>query len=442
MMSQSPHITGEKAAALIARDSRVMSTSNTRPYPLAIDHARGAEVWDVDGRRYIDFMAGIAVTSTGHCHPQVVQAIKAQADRFLHICLSDFYFDVAVELAEKLNEIAPFKENAKMFFTNSGTEAIEAAMKLARYHTGRPNLIAFHGAFHGRTMGALSLTGSKYVQKKGFAPFVPGVTHVPYPNEYHPVINKGRFSDYGEAVVSYIEKVVFATHVPASSVAAIFVEPIQGEGGYVVPPPGFFPALRDLCDRHGILLVVDEIQSGIGRTGKWWAVEHFGVEPDIFTTSKGLASGMPLGAMVARESVMTWQPGSHGSTFGGNPLACAAAVATLKLVEEGYMQNAAEMGQYMMDALGEMLPRHPILDHVRGKGLMIGVEIVDHHDSRTPSQALRDQVVAAAFERGLLLLGAGNTALRLIPPLMIDKRLMDEGLQILDDALTAVERRL
>lgn len=430
---------GSKAQQLIARDERLFSTSNAREYPLVIDRARGAEVWDIEGNRYIDFMSGIAVTGTGHAHPEVVKAIKEQAEKFVHICLSDFYYEVAVELAEKLNEIRPFKEPARMFFTNSGAEAVEAAMKLARYHTKRPNYIAFQGAFHGRTMGALSLTGSKFVQKAGFQPLVPGVTHVPYPNEYRPVIAQRPGEDYGEAIVRYIEDRVFATTVPPESVAAIFVEPIQGEGGYIIPPQGFLPALRRLCDQHGILLVVDEIQTGVGRTGKWWAVEHFGVEPDIYTSAKGLASGMPLGAMIARESVMTWGHGAHGSTYGGNPVACAAAVATLRLIEGGYMQNAAEVGAFVTDALEELLPRHPHMDHVRGKGLMIGVEIVKDRTSREPAPMLRNQVVQEAFQRGLLVLGAGTSTLRLIPPLMVDRGTAEEALHILDEALSAAE---
>lgn len=430
---------GPQARELIKRDEAVMSPSMPRSYPFAIARGSGTEVWDVDGNRYLDFATGIAVTSTGHCHPEVVQAIKDQADRFIHICLADFHYEIAVELAEKLHEIAPFEEDAQIFLTNSGTEAVEAAMKLARYATGRPQFIAFYGAFHGRSLGSLALTASKYTQKEGFFPMVPGVTHVPYPDPYRPLLNVDNYRDIGEAVVDHIENVVFAGKVPGDEVAAIFVEPILGEGGYVVPPDGFFPALRDLCDRYEILLVADEVQSGIGRTGKWWAIEHFGVEPDIVTSAKGLASGMPLGALIARKSLMTWGPGAHGSTFGGNPVSCAAALATLRLVENGYMQNAAEVGEYILEALHEIQPRHPSIGHIRGKGLMIGVDLVEDHTTREPAHDLRDDVADRAFQKGLLVLGCGWGTLRLMPPLNVDRATADEAIGILDQALTEAE---
>lgn len=435
-------IPGPRARSILKRDKEVMSPSLPRSYPLVVDHARGAEVWDVDGNRYIDFMTGIAVTSTGHSHPEVVKAIKDQAEKFIHICLADFHYEVAVELAEKLAQIAPFKEDAQVFFTNSGAEAIEAAIKLARYATRRRQFIAFQGAFHGRTIGALSLTASKYRQREGFFPLMPGVTHVPYPDPYRPSLNAARFEDYGEAVVDYIENTVFASFVPAREVAAVFVEPILGEGGYVVPTPGFFPALRDLCDRHGILLVADEVQSGMGRTGKWWAIEHFGVEPDIVTSAKGIASGMPLGAVIARKRLMTWEPGSHGSTFGGNPVSCAAALATLRLIENGYMQNAAEMGAYMLSALEQLMEHHPLIGDLRGKGLMIGIEIVSDRKTRAPAHDIRDQIIYEAYQNGLLLLGAGESTIRLMPPLMISRELADEALTVLDRALTTIEMGL
>ncbi len=435
-------IPGPRAKAIIARDKRVLSPSLPRSYPLVIDHGRGAEVWDVVGNRYIDFMTGIAVTSTGHSHPEVVRAIKEQAEKFLHICLADFHYEVAVELAEKLDEIAPFEEDAQVFFSNSGAEAIETAIKLARYTTKRQYFISFQGAFHGRTIGALSLTASKYKQRQGFSPLMPGVVHVPYPNAYRPTLHDVCCDDYGEAVVHYIENTVFHSFVPAEEVAAIFVEPILGEGGYVVPTPGFFPALRDLCDRYGILLVADEVQSGIGRTGKWWAIEHFGVEPDIVTSAKGLASGMPLGAVIARKRLMTWPPGAHGSTFGGNPVSCAAALATLRLIENGMMQNAAEMGRYLLEQLKQLEARHLLIGEVRGIGLMIGVEIVKDREARTPAPKLRDKIVDLAFENGLLLLGAGESAIRFMPPLMISRDLIDEALVILDHTLTEVEAAL
>jgi 4-aminobutyrate aminotransferase len=430
---------GPRGEAILARDKQVMSPSLPRSYPLIIDHAKGAEVWDVDGNRYIDFMTGIAVTSTGHAHPKVVEAIKQQAEKFLHICLADFYYEVAVELAEAMDRIAPFKEDAQIYFTNSGAEALEAAIKLARYATKRTEFIAFQGAFHGRTIGALSLTASKFRQREGFFPLMPGVTHVPYPDPYRPTLSHGHFDDYGEAVVDYIEHTVLKRFVPAENVAGVFVEPILGEGGYVVPAPGFFPALRDLCDRYEFLLIADEVQSGMGRTGKWWAIEHFGVEPDIVTSAKGIASGMPLGALISRKSLMTWEPGAHGSTFGGNPVACAASLATIRLIEDGYMQNAAEQGTYLLERLTDMQARHPLIGHVRGKGLMIGIDLVTDQEKRTPAVKQRDAVVHAAFERGLLLLGAGESVIRLMPPLMIDRATADEALDILDDCLGVAE---
>ena len=436
--SDAPTIPGPRGREIIERDEQVMSPSLPRSYGLVISHASGAEVWDVDENRYIDFMTGIAVTSTGHCHPEVVQAIKDQAERFLHICLSDFYYDVAAQVAEKLAAIAPFKEEAQVFLSNSGAEAVEAAMKLARYTTGRRQFISFQGAFHGRTLGALSLTASKYSQRAGFAPFIPGVTHIPYPGAYRPVLNMGLRADYGEAVVDYIEH-LFDISLDAGDVAAIVIEPILGEGGYVVPTPGFFPALRALCDRYKILLIADEVQSGMGRTGKWWAIEHFGVEPDIVTVAKGIASGMPLGAMIARKSLMTWEPGAHGSTFGGNPVSCAAALATLRLIENGLMQNAAEMGDYLLNAARELMARHPSIGDVRGKGLMIGMELVKDHVTREAAHDLRDAVILHAFMNGLLLLGAGKSALRLMPPLTITRDLADEALGILDKSLAAAE---
>ncbi len=422
---------GPKAQALVARDHKVVSPSYPRGYPFVMDHGRGTEVWDVDGNRYLDFAAGIAVVSTGHSHPQVVQAIQEQAERFLHIS-SDFYHEKWIALSEKLNEIAPFEEDAEVFLTNSGTESVEAAIKLARLHTGRSQFIGFLGAFHGRTMGAVAFTASKAVYHRGFFPLMGGVTHAPYPDPYRPMLVSRPGEDYGETVVRYIEEEIFVRIAPPEDVAGILVEPIQGEGGYVVPSPGFFPALRELCDRHGILLIVDEVQSGVGRTGKWWAIEHFGVEPDIVTAAKGIASGIPLGAMIARKSVMTWPKGAHGNTYGGNPVACAASLATLDLIEKQYMQNAAEMGQYMMDALAEIQARHPSIGDVRGKGLMIGVDFVKDRETREPAGDLRARVEQLGFQYGLLLLGCGKSTIRIAPPLSISKAEVDEGLEIFD----------
>lgn len=430
---------GPKGKALIGRDESVISPSYTRSYPFVMARGQGAEVWDVDGNRFIDFTTGIAVTSTGHSHPQVVQAIKDQADKFIHMAGTDFYYEVEVELAERLNEIAPIDEDIQVFFTNSGTEATEAAIKLARHVTGRPRFLAFYGGFHGRSMGALAFTASKTIQQGGFFPTMPGVTHVPFPDPYRPVLRTEGFDDYGEAVVDYIENVLFKTNVPPDEVAGVLVEPIQGEGGYVVPPDGFFPALREMCDRHGILLIADEIQSGMGRTGKWWAIEHWGVQPDIVLAAKGIASGMPLGAMIARRSLMTWPPGAHGNTFGANPISCAAALATIDLIEGGMMANAAEMGAYIIDAVHEIAPRHPGIGDIRGKGLMIGIELVKDLETKEHAKALRDDAVERAYDEGLLLLGCGQSTLRLMPPHNVDKAIADEGLHLLDKALTSAE---
>lgn len=430
---------GPKARALIKRDSSVISPSYPRGVPFVMDHGRGTQVWDVDGNRFLDFAAGIAVVATGHSHPEVVKAIQQQAEQFLHIS-SDFYHSKWVELGEKLDEIAPFEEAAVSFMTNSGTEAVETAIKLARYHTGRSNFIGFTGAFHGRTMGAVTFTASKPTYHRGFYPLMPGVVHAPYPNPYRPVLERNFGEDYGETVVRYIEDQILGHILPPDEIAGILVETIQGEGGYIVPPPGFFPALRDLCDKHDILLILDEVQSGMGRTGKWWAIEHFEVEPDVVTAAKGIASGLPLGAAIARKSVMDWPRGAHGNTFGGNPLSCAAAIATMELIEREYMQNAVEVGQYTQDALHEIMARHPSIGDVRGLGLMLGVEFVRDRKSKYPAEKLRDRVADLAFERGLILLGCGKSVMRLSPPLSVSKPEIDEGLTILEEAITLAEK--
>ncbi|MEE9216694.1 MAG: acetyl ornithine aminotransferase family protein [Anaerolineales bacterium] len=426
----------DKSRELLKRDQAVVSPSYPRAAPFVMDHGAGAEVWDVDGNRFLDFMAGIAVCTTGHSHPKVVAAIQDQAERFIHIS-SDYYHPIWVELSERVAEIAPFSEPAKVFLGNSGTEAVETAIKLAHYHTGRPLFIGFQGGFHGRTLGSLAFTSSKSVQRSGFGPPSIGVTHVPYPNDYRQVLQPTS-DDYGETVVNYIEDQIFKTVVPPEDCAAILVEPILGEGGYVVPTPGFFPALRELCNRHGILLIVDEVQSGIGRTGKWWAIEHWDVEPDIVCFAKGIASGVPMGGIVARESVMDGPEGSHGNTYGGNPLACSAALATLALVEEELMVNAQEMGEYAMDALEEMQSRHPSIGEVRGKGLMIGIEFVEDHDAKKPAHELRERIIEEAFNRGLLLLGCGASTIRLAPALSIEEGLLEEGLRIMEESISTV----
>ena len=435
------NVPGPKARDLLARDRAVVSHAYGRVADFVMDYGRGSEVFDVDGNRYIDFVSGIAVNATGHSHPHVVRQIQQQAEKFLHIS-SDYYHESWVKLSERLNEIAPFDEDAHIFLGNSGTEAIEAAIKLARYHTGRTQFIGFMGGFHGRTLGALGFTASKTVQRRGFMP-IQGVTHVPYPYTYRPALAmQPEDEDYGETVVNYLEKMVFKNLVAPEDVAAILVEPIQGEGGYVVPPASFFPQLRELCNRHGILLIVDEVQTGVGRTGRWWAIEHWGVEPDIVCTAKGIASGVPLGGIIARQSVSTWPTSAHGNTYGGNPLAMVAALATLDVLENGGIQNAAAQGDHMLARLEEMAARHPSIGEVRGKGLMIGVEFVQDKASKAPAARIRNRIVELAFEHGLLLMGCGANSMRLIPPLVIERSLVDEGLEIFDYVIGLAEAEL
>jgi 4-aminobutyrate aminotransferase len=437
-----PHnqLPGPKAQAIIDRDHAFVSPSYPRGYPFVMDHGSGTEVWDVDGNRFLDFAAGIAVAATGHSHPQVVKAIQDQAEKFIHIS-SDFYHETWVQLAEKLNEIAPFDEPAASFMTNSGTESVESAIKLARYHSHRPQFIGFLGAFHGRTLGSISFTASKAQYKGRFFPLVNGVVHAPYPDPYRPVLTQKKGEGYGEAVVRYIEEQILARIIPPEEVAGFLIEPIQGEGGYIVPPPDFFPALRELCDQYGILLIADEVQSGMGRTGQWWAIDNFGVKPDIITSAKGIASGMPLGAMITRKEIMSWPKGSHGNTFGGNPVSCAAALATIDLIEKHYLQNAREVGEYILDALAEIMVRHPSIGDVRGIGLMIGVEFVKDRETKEPAAALRDEIVNEAFYQGLLTLGCGNSTIRLSPPLSTTRAEADEALKVFETAITLAEKR-
>jgi len=424
---------GPRAQALLARDRPVSSPSYPRDYPFVMAKGRGAEVWDVDGNRYLDFMSGIGVCSTGHAHPQVVQAIRDAADDFLHIS-SDYWHERMTRLAERMNELDPVGEPAQAFICQSGTESVEGALKLARYVSGRPRFISFLGGFHGRTMGSLAFTSSKYTQQAGFFPTMPGVTHVPFPNPYRPLLAG---ADQGKAVIDYIETVLFQSNVPPAEVAAIIVEPIQGEGGYLVPPDGFLAGLRALCDRYGILLIFDEVQSGIGRTGRMFASQHWGVTPDIMTLAKGLASGLPLGLVVARRRHMEqWKRGAHGNTFGGNPLCCAAALATLDLIEREYAANAASVGDYFLGRLRELQQRFPCIGEVRGKGLMIGMELVTDRSTRAPARALCEAVLTRAFHHGLLLLSCGLSTVRFIPPLMINRGHVDEALELLAPALT------
>jgi 4-aminobutyrate aminotransferase len=425
---------GPRARAVIERDARAVSPSYTRCYPLVVERGEGAMVVDVDGNRFLDFNAGIAVVAAGHCHPRVVEAIQRQAERLIHMSGTDFFYEEMVALAEKLGEIAPGDVDRRVSFGNSGAEAVEGALKLARYATGRDKMIAFYGGFHGRTMGALSLTARKAVQRAGFGPMMPGVTHAPYPNCYRCPF--GREPD-GCAVecVGFIENTLLKTVSPAEETAAIVVEPVQGEGGYVVPPQKFFDELARVAKQNGILLIFDEVQSGMGRTGRMWAAEHFQMVPDILAVAKGIASGLPLGATVARADLMTWPPGAHASTFGGNPVACAASLATIALLEEGLIDNAARMGAYMMDRLRGWPARFPQVGDVRGLGLMIGVELVRDQATRERAPQLRDRVVALAFERGLLVLGAGENTIRICPPLVITAQQCDFAMETLEECL-------
>ena len=422
---------GPKARALIARDAEVVSPSYPRDYPFAMSHGRGAEAWDVDGNRFLDFAAGIAVCSTGHSHPEVVQAIKDAADSFLHIS-SDYWHERQVRLGERIRDLKPMGDEPVMsFMCQSGTEAVEGALKLARYVTGRGRFIGFLGGFHGRTMGSLAFTSSKYTQQSGFFPTMPGVTHVPYPNNFRPLLAG---DDQGKAVLDYIENVLFQHNVPAREVAGILVEPIQGEGGYLVPPDGFLQGLRELCDRHGIMLIFDEVQSGIGRTGKMFAAHHVGVAPDIMTLAKGLGSGMPIGLVVARKKWMEqWKRGAHGNTYGGNPVCCAAALATIDLVEREYMANAATVGAYFMTKLRELQCGYACIGEVRGRGLMIGMELV--LPDGAPARKLCDDLVTRAYHNGLLLLSCGQSTVRFMPPLLITTENVDDAMTILEKSL-------
>ena len=432
---------GPKAKAAVAADARLISPSYTRSYPLVARRGRGLRVEDVDGNEFLDFAAGIAVTSTGHCHPEVVAAIQKQAAELIHISGTDFYDEHLTDLADKLSAVAPMPGPHKFFYGNSGAEAIECALKLARYHTGRQHIIAFLGAFHGRTMGALSLTASKPQQKRRFSPLVPGVTHVRYPYAYRGCTGGPQEEEaFALGCARYIEDKLFKTILAPEEVAAIFVEPIQGEGGYVVAPTNFLRELRKICDRHGILLVADEVQSGAGRTGKWWAIEHSGVQPDIVCMAKGIASGMPLGICMSRADIMDWVPGSHASTFGGNPVSIAAALATMDVLEREAIANAARVGAKMIERLNGWKQTHPLVGDVRGRGLMIGIELVKDKTTREPATALRNKVETLAFERGLMILGCGETSLRLCPPLIVSENEATVALDILEDALSEVEK--
>ena len=434
-----PHIKtslpGPKAKAIIDKDAKFVSPSYTRDYPLVIARGEGAVVEDVDGNVFLDCAAGIAVNSTGVSHPEVVKAISEQAAKFIHMSGTDFYYEPQVRLAEELSTLVPIAGDVRAFFANSGTETTEAAIKLSRYYTKRSNVIAFLGSFHGRSLGALSLTASKSIQRRGFGPLMPGVYHAPYPDTYR---FNGSADACAEASLSFIRDQILVHLTSPDEVSAIVVEPIQGEGGYIVPPRAFLQGLRELTAQHGIMLVLDEVQSGMGRTGKMFAAEHFGVQGDIVNIAKGIASGLPLGITCARAEVMSWPPGAHASTFGGNPVACAAALVTLRLLREQYVQNAATVGDYMMTALRAMQDKHPIIGDVRGRGLMIGVELVKDRTTKERAVDERNAIVQAMFRRGVLILGAGRNSIRFAPPLVLTKDQADAILRLFDESLAEI----
>jgi 4-aminobutyrate aminotransferase len=429
---------GPEAQKILALDRQFVSPSYTRDYPLVARRGQGMMVEDVDGNTFLDFAAGIAVVATGHCHPEVVAAIQKQAAELIHLSGTDFYYAGMAELAEKLASLAPGSEAKRVYFGNSGTEAVEAAIKLAKYHTRRDKLIAFEGAFHGRTMGALSMTASRAIQRKGFGSLLAGVFHAPFPDTY-----RGAYGVRPECAAAdclgYLENELFRRRVDPEEVAAIFIEPIQGEGGYLPAPAEFLQGLERICRRYGILLVADEVQSGMGRTGKWWAIEHAGVEPDIICTAKGIASGMPLSAVIARASVMDWTPGAHASTFGGNPVSIAASLATISLLERGYIANAARMGEFIFGRMADWRQRHKIVGNIRGKGLMIGIEIVRDQKTKERAPDLRNRLVQMAFQKGLLLLGCGDTSLRLMPPLIVEEEQADFALSVLESSIAELQ---
>ena len=429
---------GPKARAWVSRDQKALSQSATRIYPLVVAEARGTEVTDVDGNRYLDFTAGIAVVATGHSHPKVVDAIRRQAERFIHMSGTDFYYPAQVRLAEAMDRIAPGSGPKRTFFSNSGAEAVEAAFKLARYRSRRPLTLAFQGAFHGRTMGALSLTASKAAQRRHFSPLVPGAMHVPYAYCYRCPYGL-TYPSCRMHCVQIIKEQYFRSVLPPEDVAAIVVEPIQGEGGVVVPPPEFHPMLAELAHEFGILYVVDEVQTGMGRTGKMFASQHWGVTPDIMAVGKGIASGLPMGATVASAGLMSWPAGSHANTFGGNPVVCEAALMTIELLEKGLVANAEKMGKHLLAELKRMQARHRLIGDVRGKGLMIGIECVRDPDSKEMAIEERNDIIQRCFRKGLLLLGAGQNVIRLVPPLMVTKRDADIALEILDAVFDEVE---
>jgi len=431
---------GSKAREILERDERLISSSYVRFYPLVVESGRGCIIRDVDGNEYIDFNSGLVCMNVGHNHPKVIEAIKKQLERFLHYSNTDFYYREVVDLAERLCEITPGKFEKKVYYGNSGTEAVEAAIKLAKWHTRKPRFIGFISAFHGRTTGALSFTASKPVQRRYFFPLMPGVTHVPYPYCYRCPF-KQTFPDCNYWCVDFIDEYVLQKYVPPEEVAAMLFEPIQGEGGYVVPPEGYFQRLKKLADKYGILLIDDEVQAGMGRTGRWFAIEHWEVEPDIICIAKALASGLPLGATIARAKIMDWEGGSHASTFGGNPLSCVAAMAVIDTIkEQNLLENAARQGNYIMKRLRELAEQSEIIGDVRGKGLMIGVEIVEDKDSKKPAPNLAKEIMMRSWKRGVAIITCGVSTLRIAPPLIITRELVDAAMEIVEDTIREVER--
>jgi 4-aminobutyrate aminotransferase len=433
---------GPKARAIVERDHAIISPSFGRVYPLVIKSGKGCIITDVDGNEYIDLNAGLAVCNVGHSHPRVVQAIKDQADRFLHYSYTDFYYENYIDLGEILHDLIPGDFEKKFFYGNSGAESVEAAIKLSRWHSRRQGILAYIGAFHGRTLGAVSLTASKPAQRRYFAPLLPGVEHIFYPYCYRCPFNL-ECPDCGYRCVTYIDDYLFHKFVPPEEVAMILVEAIQGEGGYIVPPDGYFKALRRLCDEHGILVAADEVQSGLGRTGKWFASEHFGLVPDIVCMAKGIAAGLPLGVTASRADLMDWTPGSHASTFGGNPVSASAAIEVIKIIkEERLLENAEKVGGYLIERLREMQETHPMIGDVRGKGLMVGVELVKDRDSKEPAKEETEEVMMRCFEKGAALVNCGVSVIRWMPPLLITEELIDSALEIFDGVLTEVEKKL
>ena len=431
---------GPKARDLVKKDEQLISPSYVRYYPLVIESANDCIVKDVDGNEYIDLNSGIACMNVGHNHPRVVEAIKSQCDRFLHYSNTDFYYKEVINLAEKLAEIAPGDFEKKTYFGNSGTEAVEAAVKLAKWHTRKQLFIGFISAFHGRTIGALSFTASKPTQRRHFFPLMPGVAHVPYAYCYRCPF-KLTYPECHYWCVDFIDEFVLQKYMPPENVAAILFEPIQGEGGYVVPPPEYFQRLKKLADKYDLLLIDDEVQSGIGRTGKWFAIEHWNVEPDIICSSKALASGLPISATIAKAKIMDWTGGSHASTFGGNPLSCVAAVAVIETIkEEKLLDNATKQGTYALKRLAELKERCEMIGDVRGKGLMIGVELVEDKETKKPAAQKAAEVITRAWKRGVAIVTCGASTIRIVPPLTIQREMLDIALDIVEDTIDEVAK--